>query len=226
MKQCIACGETKPLLDFHKHPRSKDGRQGACKLCRCLQEKKRRMDPVKAEKNRCASRKWHTRMQATSQDFRLMAAVRQREYLSDPDNRDKRNAWKRAYRRRDDVRTRRQLLRKQNKKNYVSSCFGRAIYRAIGKQKAWRKWQDLVGYSSEELIAHLQRKLQPGMTLENYGEWHIDHIIPVAAFNFTSEQDIDFKKCWALENLQPLWAKENLSKGDRMGKPFQPSLAI
>jgi hypothetical protein len=56
--------------------------------------------------------------------------------------------------------------------------------------------------------------------------WHINHVIPISAFNFSSPEDIDFKKCWALKNLRPLWAKDNFSKNARLDKPFQPSLAL
>lgn len=59
-----------------------------------------------------------------------------------------------------------------------------------------------------------------------YRGWHIDHKIPKSAFNFETPEDIDFKRCWALKNLQPLWAAENIKKHDRVDKPFQPSLAI
>jgi len=54
-------------------------------------------------------------------------------------------------------------------------------------------------------------------------KWHIDHIIPVSAFNFTKPEHIDFNKCWALSNLQPLWAEENLSKHKKLKEAFQPS---
>ena len=66
----------------------------------------------------------------------------------------------------------------------------------------------------ESLILHLKSKFKKGMTLENYGEWHIDHIIPCASFDLTkpSEQ----KKCFHYTNLQPLWAVENLQKGARL----------
>jgi 5-methylcytosine-specific restriction endonuclease McrA len=64
------------------------------------------------------------------------------------------------------------------------------------------------------------------MSWDNCNEWHIDHIIPKAAFNYEKPEDIDFKKCWALKNLQPLWAKENHEKKDKLLKPFQPSLQI
>jgi hypothetical protein len=61
---------------------------------------------------------------------------------------------------------------------------------------------------------------------KNYGEWHVDHKIPQSAFNFETPEDIDFKKCWALKNIQPMWAKENIIKSNRINKPFQPSLRI
>lgn len=56
---------------------------------------------------------------------------------------------------------------------------------------------------------------QPGMTWENYGKWHIDHKTPDSWFQYNSINDDGFKKSWALENLQPMWAKDNLSKGNK-----------
>lgn len=72
----------------------------------------------------------------------------------------------------------------------------------------------LLGYSPEDLIKHLESQFQPGMTWDNYGfyGWHIDHIVPANTFNMTSTDSEDFKKCWALSNLRPLWAKDNWSR--------------
>lgn len=74
---------------------------------------------------------------------------------------------------------------------------------------------ELLGYSLEELRSHLISKLQDGMTEQDLlcGKIHIDHIRPVSSFRITSDSCPEFKKCWALENLQPLWAKDNLRKG-------------
>jgi hypothetical protein len=60
---------------------------------------------------------------------------------------------------------------------------------------------------------HLEKQFTKGMTWDNYGEWHVDHIRPMSSFNFTSVDDPEFKECWALCNLQPLWELDNLSKG-------------
>ena len=87
-------------------------------------------------------------------------------------------------------------------------------------------WKELVGYSVDELKRHLEKLFQPDMTWENLGKWHIDHKIPISAFNFTKPEHLDFKRCWALKNLQPMWAEENLSKGASLEKHFQPGLRI
>ncbi len=87
-------------------------------------------------------------------------------------------------------------------------------------------WESLVEYTLNDLIKYLESLFQDKMSWENMGKWHIDHKIPISAFNFTSPFDIDFKRCWALDNLQPLWAKDNLSKGKKLIEYFQPSLAI
>ena len=96
--------------------------------------------------------------------------------------------------------------------------------RKVGKRGL--SWEKLVGYSTEKLKNHLEKHFLPGMTWENYGQWHIDHRIPVSAFNFIAPDDIDFKKCWELKNLRPLWAKDNLIKNNKIEKPFQPALTI
>ena len=85
----------------------------------------------------------------------------------------------------------------------------------------------LLPYTKEELILHLESLFDKpkwngyqwvddivDLSWDNIGEWHIDHIRPVASFNYDSTEHPDFKKCWALNNLQPLWAVDNMSKGN------------
>lgn len=95
-------------------------------------------------------------------------------------------------------------------------------------EKGNRKWEVLLGYTVEQLRRHLEKQFTNGMDWERFlkGEIHIDHKIPRAAFNFEKAEDIDFKQCWGLKNLQPLWKKDNLKKHDKIDKPFQPSFAM
>jgi len=87
-------------------------------------------------------------------------------------------------------------------------------------------WESLVPYTLEDVQKSFEKLFKPGMTWENFGKWHIDHKIPVWAFNFSSPYDIDFQRCWALENLQPMWAEDNLKKSNKLEQAFQPSLAF
>jgi len=100
------------------------------------------------------------------------------------------------------------------------------IRTSLNGTKNGRKWQELVGYSLQDLIKHLEKQFQPGMTWDNYGKWHLDHIVPLSVFHHSTPLDLDFKRCWALDNLQPLWAKDNMKKKDKLIKPFQPSFDL
>jgi len=71
----------------------------------------------------------------------------------------------------------------------------------------------LLGCSIEEFWIHLEKKFTRGMTRENHGEWHVDHIIPCASFDLSKPEEQ--VKCFHYTNLQPLWAIDNLKKGDR-----------
>lgn len=79
-----------------------------------------------------------------------------------------------------------------------------------------RRWENLVGYKIEALKEHLENLFKEGMSWNNYGQWHIDHIIPLKFFKYDSTDDVEFKYCWSLYNLQPLWKKDNHCKNDKV----------
>jgi len=81
---------------------------------------------------------------------------------------------------------------------------------------------EFLGCNIEELKIHLQNQFREGITWQNHGEWHIDHIIPCAAFDLSKKEDC--LKCFNYKNLQPLWAHENLSKSNKMPLDFNTVL--
>ncbi len=70
---------------------------------------------------------------------------------------------------------------------------------------------DLIGCSAEELKKHMEARFLPGMTWENYGQWHVDHVKACANFDLTKPEEQ--RTCFHYSNLQPLWALDNLRKG-------------
>lgn len=76
---------------------------------------------------------------------------------------------------------------------------------------------DNLDCSTEELKIKLESKFQSGMSWNNYGKWHIDHIKPLSKFDLTDP--IQLKEACHYTNLQPLWAKDNLRKGAKYEQP-------
>lgn len=76
----------------------------------------------------------------------------------------------------------------------------------------------LLGCDLETVKKHLASKFTQGMNWENYGKWHIDHIIPCASFDLSDPEQQ--RKCFHYTNLQPLWAKDNMNKRDKVPDIF------
>jgi len=91
-----------------------------------------------------------------------------------------------------------------------------------------KHWENLVGYTMEDLIRHLQSTIPNGYIWQDFldGKLQIDHVIPISVWNFTRPEHPDFKRCWALENLQLLPARENIVKQNKLCQAFQPALKL
>jgi hypothetical protein len=134
-----------------------------------------------------------------------------KEYMKDyqENNKDKIRKTKREY----------EKTRKSNDPVYkLVGNFRTAIYTVLKENnvKKFGHYFDILGYSQENLINHLENQFDDKMSWENYGKWHVDHKLPITFFNFTSIEDEEFKKCWSLDNLQPMWGSENISKSNRI----------
>ena len=109
--------------------------------------------------------------------------------------------------------------RKANDPLYkLISNFRTAIYQVLKENNVEKNkhYFDILKYTPEDLIQHLEKQFTGNMTWENYGEWHVDHKKPITSFNFQEMGDDEFMKCWSLDNLQPLWGEENIRKSNKI----------
>jgi len=109
--------------------------------------------------------------------------------------------------------------RKANDPLYkLISNFRTAIYQVLKENNVDKNghYFEILKYSPEELISHLEKQFKDGMTWDNYGEWHVDHFIPISSFNIKEIGDSEFIKCWSLSNLQPMWGEENIKKSNKI----------
>lgn len=100
--------------------------------------------------------------------------------------------------------------KRQKPQNKLRNNVRKRIKELISSPQSTSK---LLGCSGQFLKNYLEAKFVNGMTWDNYGfyGWHMDHIRPIASFDLNNEAEV--KECFHYTNLQPLWAKDNLSKG-------------
>ena len=109
--------------------------------------------------------------------------------------------------------------RKHNDPTYkLIANFRTAIYTVLKENNMdkYGHYFDILKYSPEELVVHLENQFTEGMEWDNYGEWHVDHRLPITSFKFKEVGDNEFMRCWELNNLQPMWGDENISKSNKV----------
>lgn len=114
-----------------------------------------------------------------------------------------------------EVQRRANQKRRSTVEGVLNGRISSSIYQSLkwsGEEKGGRPWEALVGYTVHQLRTHLERQFRDGMSWGNRSLWHIDHIIPLSSFRFSSVDDPEFKAAWAMTNLRPLWAADNIRK--------------
>ena len=108
------------------------------------------------------------------------------------------------------ARLRNQLAKQKKKYPNLDNAIRLSV---VKNQKT--KYFDILGYTEEELKNHLEKQFTNDMSWKDFrnGKIHIDHIKPQSLFNLKDINDI--KECWSLDNLQPLWAKDNIRKSNK-----------
>ena len=181
------------------------------------------------DKANAAKREWRRKNKERIKEVRDKYEEKNKEHIREGRKRRKKSnpeAFKekcREYSQRPEIKER-ELKRRQLKRdtdpvfrlnNSLSFGVGYSL-KNNNLSKNNRRWENLVGYKIEALKEHLENLFKEEMSWDNYGKWHIDHIIPLSFFEYKSTDDVEFKYCWSLENLQPLWEKDNLCKNDKV----------
>jgi hypothetical protein len=90
------------------------------------------------------------------------------------------------------------------------------LYKALkGETKGISAVKDL-GCSIGQLKLYIENQFEPGMSWDNYGEWHLDHVVPISHFDLSEKSQLLEAFNWL--NYQPLWARDNLKKGNKKMK--------
>ncbi len=235
-KRCKRCGRIKYLSEFTENKKCKNGRSGSCK--KCSNENHRKWNAKNREKTRERCRKQYAKYPEMERERCRKWRAEHREYIKEVyrkgmiENAERIRDRCRKWQARNPEKTKASQKKANAKirntpKGKLNLNIRSGIWRSIRGEKCWRHWEDLVQYTIDQLKRHLEKQFTSEMTWENYGSyWHIDHKIPISAFNFGKPEDFDFKQCWALKNLRPLEARENIIKNAKIEKQFQPSLIL
>lgn len=203
-KKCCTCHEIIKVDCFGKAASNKDGLKHACKACRKQNEYTSQIENI----TKIRAQHYKDNKEVILKNCKIYKATNKEKYqLYDvqyyKENKAHIKENVRAYR----------LERAQNDINFRLLCRYRTrIYKAL-KGICKQETRKLIGCSIEDLKTHLKKQFTAGMTWENYGEWHVDHIRPCSTYDFNNAEDQ--VECFNYKNLQPLWALDNLRKSDK-----------
>lgn len=141
-------------------------------------------------------------------------------YLKNKNKYDKYNKqWKKTKKGKKSVKETQNKLQKKYRQNPLRrllNAYRNRIYYALKFNRKTAHTIELLGCSIEFFIKYIENQFTKGMTWQNYGMWHIDHIKRCREFDLSKKSE-QFK-CFNYSNLQPLWAKDNLIKHCICGK--------
>ena len=210
-KKCSKCLIIKDVIEFNKKIKSSDGYRSECKICQKeyynKNKEKINIQNLKYKKDN------KEQLNLKRKEYYLSHKDEEKERNLKRYNKNKNEILEKQKKYNDNNRDKRNLLAKnyRNKNPHIMGwryILNNSLKR-LGKSKEG-KTIDLLGYSVLDLKVHLESLFTEGMSWENYGDWHIDHIKPVSKF----DPETPMRIVNALSNLQPLWGPDNIRKSD------------
>jgi len=196
-KICSKCKKEKSLKEFCINRAKKDGLNSRCKECAKECGKQwQKANPEKANKN---TKKWRK-----SNPEKAKESTKKWQ-KNNPEK------WRK-------IQTKAYYKIRQTAKAVIDGRMRGIIYKLLAGIRISSPFlENAMGYTAQQLRDHFESLLAPGMIWANYGtEWEIDHKIPLWSFDYSDITDPQFKKCWSLKNLQPLWKADNQKKGTKL----------
>mgnify|MGYP006921367287 CR=1 FL=1 len=215
-KICTKCKENKSTKDYYKVRKTSKLYRSHCKKC-CQSYSKEETKKEYYEKNKEKVQQYKKEHYLKNKEKALNRA---KKYYEDNKEYVKatKKEWNKIYyqknkKRLSDYQKNYAIKNKDNKNFSLNRSMSRAIRDSLKTGKLGISWIDLVDYTVDELMSHLESKFEYGMNWSNYGKcgWHIDHIVPKSLFEFDSYNHPAFKSCWSLKNLQPLWSTRDIA---------------
>lgn len=168
--------------------------------------------PEQHEKYKAYQREYSKMIRATEARQQYMRRWRAARRAADPDVAIYHNERSRAWRKTEKGRAakRRRYYRTEVR---IAECIRASVGGHLRRAGIKKKHSVIasIGCTIAELRAHLESRFKQGMTWDNYGDWHIDHIRPLSSFNLTDRAEQAMASHYT--NLQPLWAADNIRKG-------------
>ncbi len=233
MKLCKICFKILPVSDYYPKNLS-------CKKCVIKRNTLRNQTSYRQRRNELGKKRYRTNLQVSRLFGRRQSAKYRLCHQNDPIFKTTKKEYDRiSYLRHHEERLRKirsyyklhvKQITAQVRERRRTSPYLRLVNRLRSRLRVALKGIakadstfKLVGCSVSELLSHLERQFQSGMTWENMGKWHVDHIRPCASFDLTDPEQQ--RQCFHYTNLQPLWAEDNWRKHAKISQELTVKLS-
>jgi hypothetical protein len=188
LKRCYTCKQDLPIENFGENISNKDGKMTICRDCKSKSDKEYRVKY--SDKNKLRKKEYYTRVKNLDW-YKEKSSKRVRDY-------------KKEY-----------TQQQSDTFRHMKAHLRKIILVYIKKQKnnigVKPSTEDILGIDFDGFIKHIEKQFLFGMSWDNHGKWHIDHILPCSLSNGDTDTLL---KLFNYQNLNPMWAFDNLSKND------------